>query len=696
MAADGQTGAKGRPCVGLVVVHGVGETEPGYCVNAIFDSLAQHRPGYTPTQYNIYTRLPEPGNFDPPSVFPVVRRGASHDSGFDIEAVELHWADLTMMQPGRINALLGLFRVIFESHHLVDAMLSRSGHFMSSVLRKLLWIAGWLLRGPTAALTIATSAICALFLFEPVTVGDMFPAEWQIVALQAVLFCAAIYVFIQIVRAKDYSWYDIVFWTCVMSAGILALVAHGSLLELLDRIPNLTLIPGGAALAAGADVDCHDPAVKPGCYINGLYKIIIWGWRAWGALMLLATSLLVVALFLAYVTRNKSRLPTLSTSIGILIMQFLLWTTVVVSVLYPMLNRAETISTLQSAKPIIDQAIANGTIPADGQVAKLVQVPAIELDWISRFKFIYAATAFTVMLLIVATWVLMLVRRRIARDDFEDLEVIARRMPRLLFNPVLVGLLIVAFLIVLALIFLQPYLDRNDFFVNFRNVVLPIAALAALASPLFFGHRVSNVVHIARDLIDHHYLPRLETAAYFFPSVYRARKKRPRRERIQNRLKLVLENTVKPREYDRVIFVAHSQGSVVVYDYLHDGGSSLYPELGGAAPSLLTFGSPLGSLYQKYFYEYAASQTVTPELASRLKCWINLYRVDDYIGGRITPPSGLRIDNYVMGRGGHTNYWTEREVAEALDAILTGKVADATKPPPLPMAPGGFGRSFGS
>jgi hypothetical protein len=44
----------------------------------------------------------------------------------------------------------------------------------------------------------------------------------------------------------------------------------------------------------------------------------------------------------------------------------------------------------------------------------------------------------------------------------------------------------------------------------------------------------------------------------------------------------------------------------------------------------------------------------------------------------------LRVDNHVMGPGGHTGYWSEPDVAEALDAILTGKVADATKPPPLP------------
>ncbi len=145
----------------------------------------------------------------------------------------------------------------------------------------------------------------------------------------------------------------------------------------------------------------------------------------------------------------------------------------------------------------------------------------------------------------------------------------------------------------------------------------------------------------------------------------------------------MLESFVKTQGYDGVIFLAHSQGSVLVYDYLRDNGPT-YSELGDAAPALLTFGSPLGTIYQKYFHEYAASQPVPHGFAARLKCWINLYRVDDYIGGRVIAPSGLRVDNHVMGPGGHTGYWTEPDVAEALDAILTGKVADATKPPPLP------------
>ena len=685
MSADGPSGGRGRVRVGLVVVHGVGETEPGYCVNAVLDTLAQTRPGYTVSPANEYNRMPEVEVANPPPVFPVIRRGAAHNSGIEIEAVELHWADLTEGTPGRVNTLLQLFRVIFESHHLVDAMLDRSRDVTSWILRKVLWVAGWLIRGPSAALTIVTSAICALFLFEPVTVtAEVMDVRSQVLIVTGVIFVCALYVFYRISRQQDYSWYDTAFWLAVAALSVFVLTFNNMLLPLLKHVPELKL--GPQRLVSAQVLDCPPGVSNAACYIDGLYKVIIWGWRFWGALLVFSTILLALSWIRARFTGDRSRLSTISTSIAILIMQFMLWTTVVVSVIYPVLNRAEAISILKEAQPVIQHAVDAHQIAPDSPIAKLVQVPNIELDWIGRFKFIYASAALTVLMLILAGILLIELRQWRARRGLSDLESTSRNMPRLLFNPFLVGLLIVAFLVVFALVFIQPYLDRNQMFVTLRGAILPVAAVVALILPFFFGRRVANVVQFARELIDHHYQPRQETAAYFIPSVFRIRMRRLRRERIQGRLNLVLEHFVQNQGYDGVVFLAHSQGSVIVYDYLRDNGPH-YTRLGDAAPALLTFGSPLGSIYQKYFHEYAASKTVPLGIAAKLKCWINLYRVDDYIGGRISPPPGLRVDNHVMGMGGHTGYWTEPDVAEALDAILTGKVADATKPPPLPPPP---------
>jgi hypothetical protein len=681
MSSDVRARGGSRTRIGLVVVQGVGDTEPGYCVNALLDTLAATRPGYSVLPANEFNRIAEPGIDDPAPVFPVIRRGGRHTSGVDIEAVEVHLADLAAMGSGRVDTMLGLFRVIFESHHLVDAMLSRSLGLMAVVVRTILWFAAWLLRGPIAALTVATSLICAVYLYEPKWLGiDRFDAGLQFIVVQTALCAVALYLGYRIVKGQDYSWYDAAFWLVVTSAALVVLAAYGALIPLTDLFPPLKV--RGAQIAMQAS-NCLPTDPLAACYVNGLYRVIIYGWRFWGALILVATVLLLTALGGKRRSGDPSRLAALSTSVGILIMQFLLWTTIVVTIIYTMLTRAETGSSLQAVRDAVLGAVRDKKIAVDNPILPYLQVPDLKLEWIARFKFIYAAAALTVMAFLLGAWVLMKIRRYRARTGLDDLEHTSRNMPRLLFNPWLVALLIGSFVIVLTFVFFQPEMESSHAFISFRSFVLPLAAVAALLVPLSFGHRVANVIQIARDLIDHNYRPSLEAALFFIPARFRPASERPRRARIQERLKLVLKTFVQHQGYDGVIFLAHSQGSIVAYDYLRDNGPT-YSELGDAAPALLTFGSPLGTIYQKYFHEYAASQPVPHGFAARLKCWINLYRVDDYIGGRVIAPSGLRVDNHVMGPGGHTGYWTEPDVAEALDAILTGKVADATKPPPLP------------
>jgi hypothetical protein len=665
----------------LVVVQGVGDTEPGYCVNALLDTLAATRPGYSVLPANEFNRIAEPGVEDPAPVFPVIRRGGRHTSGVDIEAVEVHLADLAAMGSSRVDTMLGLFRVIFESHHLVDAMLARSLGLMAVVVRTILWFAAWLLRGPIAALTVATSLICGVYLYEPKWLGiDRFDAGLQFIVVQTALCAAGLYLGYRIVKGQDYSWYDAAFWLVFTSAALVVLAANGALIPLTDLFPPLKV--RGAQVAMETS-NCLPTDPLAACYVNGLYRVIIYGWRFWGALILVATLLLLTALGGKRRSGDPSRLAVLSTSVGILIMQFLLWTTIVVTIIYTMLTRAETGSSLQAVRDAVLSAVREKRIAVDNPILPYLQVPDLKLEWIARFKFIYAAAALTVMAFLLGAWLLMKIRRYRARTGLDDLEHTSRTMPRLLFNPWLVALLIGSFVIVLTFVFFQPEMESSHAFISFRSFVLPLAAVAALLVPLSFGHRVANVIQIARDLIDHNYRPTLEAAMFFIPARFRPASERPRRARIQERLKLVLKTFVQHQGYDGVIFLAHSQGSIVAYDYLRDNGP-VYPELGNAAPALLTFGSPLGTIYQKYFHEYAASHPVPHGIAARLKCWINLYRVDDYIGGRVIAPSGLRVDNHVMGPGGHTGYWTEPAVAEALDAILTGKVADATKPPPLP------------
>lgn len=703
MTRAGGEGGTGPRRVGLVVIHGVGETGPGEALNPVVEKLSVIDRGYTFETRNSFSQLAEirddfertpTAGLSVPGSWPVVERAGQHDSGVTINAVELYWADTTRLGAGRLDTVLGLFRVIFESQHLFYAMLSRHRESLASAVRWILLIAAWMLRGPIAALTIVTSAFCTLFLFEPsfLRLGirddgilhDVLPAflkngisvEAQFTAVMAAAFLSAVWAFDRIRRTKDLSWYDLVFWVGAISLALGGLSLSGHMPQFLAAFPNMSS-PLFSTWQPGTPSDCLAGGTTERIYVCGLYNIIIWGWRIWGILLLICTALMF------FTMRNSVLFSRMSTSIGILILQFMLWTTVVVSLLYFMLNRAESnalLSTLLSSEAALPLRSGYGNDP---RYAELFTLPDIRPDWIARFKFVYITTTFALIGLLFGGALLMKRRRRCALKRLKGLQGPAleeqlhanyKAMPRFLFNAGLIRFLIATFAGVMALVFFQKQVETNNIFVAFRGVLIPVAATIAVLVPMIFGPVITNVVHIARDLIDHHFRPEIETGAQFLPRFFKFKARQPRRERIDNRLIKIIEERVNKWNCDDVIFVAHSQGSVIAYDYLifREAKQS---RLGKASLQFLTFGSPLGTLYQTYFDEYVSKAPVPFEIAVRLKRWINIYRVDDYIGGRIEAPPGLVISNRIAPPGVHvhTDYWSEDYLAYALDELILNR-----------------------
>ena len=686
----GEFGAQldGRHRVGLVVIHGVGETEPGYAVNTLLDTLKKVVPGYTITPYSEFQRFEEPGSEAGQGAFPAVSRKGSYRDGTEIEAVELNWADLTQMQPGRLNALLALVRVIFESHHLVDAMLARGREIIPTVSRWLLWFASWMIRGPITALTIATSAYCLFLLFGPVP-DNSSTASWLDFALgdekrrflivQAALCLVAIGALVWIAQRKDISWYDTICCLAILTAGLVVLDTQNLLFDWLDKVWDL-----GDHTAR--TLNCRNLDVAGACYVNGLYRVIIWGWRFFGWFLLCTVAgVAVLLLWRGWKMKDNPSLAPVATSVGIVILQFMLWTTIVVTSLYTMLTRAELNHEL---KPVQGQVLGifdTHKISPNSPAYKLFLFPDIQSGWIERFKFVYGMTALTLVVSFGLVWFLMRRRHAIMRAAGRvksstgpgiDLTGIAARMPRLFFSPILVGTLIGTFLILIGLIYFQVDLEKAyPLFVSFREHFLPFAAIVAVAVPFAVSHRISNVVHIARDLIDHQFAPRIETASWFLPWIFKFGEVRPRRERIQSRLVTLIDKVVKDAKFDAVIFVAHSQGSVVAYDYLHRDHSET-GHLGGARPQFLSFGSPLGHIYQKYFYEYVPGGPSWQTVGQRLERWVNIYRVEDPIGGWVDAPDGTLVENRSIKTvgplqfGGHMNYWSDAQIVEALHGLI--------------------------
>lgn len=708
---------------GLVVIHGVGETEPGYAVNTLLETLASEVPGYQLSRKSSLQWLDDgateceggnrkirkfDGDLGEPR-FPVASRDARYQNHLDITAVELHWSDLTNLQPGKINATLASFRVIFESHHLVDAMLRRGRDQIAAMLRWLLWIASWMMRGPIAALTVATAGYCIFLLFGPVIPIDQQSAALPAAALpheswldmllgrerrRFILFelgvlCGAGLWLAWIVRNKDMTWYDTAFWSLVVAALLLLFDATGLLAQLLVMVPSLKWgEPVNAAV-------CMAERTYAACYIDGLYRMIIWGWRIYGIILIIALAALVLRAFKRLFGTKDPSLAPIGASIATVILQFMMWTTIVVTLLYTMLNRAEVNRDLSKARDQIVSTLVKSGVDTESAAFKFFQFPNVDFEWIDRFKFIYAMTALTVVLAIVVAVRLVVKRRRTAAAGAVDLETTAQKMPRVLFSPILVGTLIVQFLLLVTLILFQRALEEFDWFKEARKWFLPFAALVAVAVPFALGHRAANFVHIARDLIDHQFKLRIESMRWFMPGLFAREEEMPRRAKIQQRLAKVIDQLARERNLSDLVFVAHSQGSVVAFDYIRDHIEN-HGALANVRIQFLSFGSPLGHIYQKYFYEYRPESEDWLKVALRVDRWSNLYRVDDPIGGFIELPEDGDIENVPLPPpGGHMNYWGDRRLAAALHGLIQLSVSSpvyastpaATLPRPMPPLP---------
>lgn len=113
-----------------------------------------------------------------------------------------------------------------------------------------------------------------------------------------------------------------------------------------------------------------------------------------------------------------------------------------------------------------------------------------------------------------------------------------------------------------------------------------------------------------------------------------------------------------------VVLVAHSQGSVLCAWLVTHAGT------GEVQPHLVTAGSPLGSVYARFF-----PATFTPQLledvAAGTRTWLNYWRDTDPVGFPIRHAvnrelADPRADGIVRS---HSDYWTEPEILAHVAAV---------------------------
>jgi hypothetical protein len=144
---------------------------------------------------------------------------------------------------------------------------------------------------------------------------------------------------------------------------------------------------------------------------------------------------------------------------------------------------------------------------------------------------------------------------------------------------------------------------------------------------------------------------------------------------------------VERRSYQRVVFVAHSQGTILTTTLLA-GDVPLRGEV-----SLMTFGCPLRQLYLRRFpsqygwVDRLGDQATRRDFVKHVTGeWVNVAAAGDPVGRTVfrAPPEpwsseGSRLTRregspklveLLLGEGGHSSYWTAPELYEELDRLI--------------------------
>lgn len=151
------------------------------------------------------------------------------------------------------------------------------------------------------------------------------------------------------------------------------------------------------------------------------------------------------------------------------------------------------------------------------------------------------------------------------------------------------------------------------------------------------------------------------------------------RERIKDRLDVLVTSLLRDEKPDRLDIVAHSQGTVIAIDLIKREGaewlSTMQERHTAPAIRLVTMGSPYRHIYQHYFpssFQPIDSKSAMakrgPETGGVLSEWINIFRTDDFVGTHIG--TGTWPEEHPVPANGHTMYWVDRHVIERLQEFL--------------------------
>ena len=635
----------------MVVVHGVGDPEPGETLSRFTRSIAdEDQPLYEAQQTLWLSEKPDvTESVAKIKTFPAHVRQLKFGNE-TMELVEGFWGDLSQVRRGPIGVVMGIFQIVFGLRYVAYVAADQPG-VAAHWLKKLGLISSRVLHGPVMAVTfylgILTAAVVGTQLIWPESYTGMF---WTQVVLSC---CAALAIMASVTgnrltrsRVVKRFW----FWVNITTAFVTTLMV----------VKHFT-------------IDWHATVAQ---YSDALHPGLIWYCRVLVVLLGLlwfAETLVVIAMAgcwamaLFHPKANRAALhvafllPALTVGIWGQCLP-LLW----VSVQQGIVNLVK----LEKFREVFDEAI-----------------PMLGVQF--------------VMALVMAAVTVCLVAQYFSSRSSIDVQSYNRgqRVPRLLVHPALqltlgactlIGVSLVTWISIVENSGADWHHDQLSSMMAASNsyaiaVLTPLGGLVLFVLP-----KMRAMFDILLDVVNHFYFrtTRIKDAlddddefdiretTFENGTLYFSR-----RDQILKRIKRILAHY--RDQYNHrpdLLLVAHSQGTVDVLETLND------PEMDWLRNSfgkitLVTMGSPATHLYQHYFGHFYPrfSDRFWSTLHQHVDCWVNIFRVDDFVGLEIDfgiPPHAKNKDalpcysNHPVGARGHSNYWQDAEVLEILKKEL--------------------------
>lgn len=143
----------------------------------------------------------------------------------------------------------------------------------------------------------------------------------------------------------------------------------------------------------------------------------------------------------------------------------------------------------------------------------------------------------------------------------------------------------------------------------------------------------------------------------------------PLKDRIEARLLQSINLLLARDNFDELVIISHSQGTVFAINTLKKHAATWRRKLNNKGTvKLITMGSPFTHIYEHYFQKRVI-ENLTNDADTDLDDWVNIFRIDDFVGTYIDR-QGTWPKEVAVSKNGHTNYWVDKNVAGVIRDIV--------------------------